>query len=52
MPAGESMDVELMPDGSWHPLVPVVKKDKDDRSPPAKVLTSHLFVCVHLQSLL
>jgi hypothetical protein len=38
MPSGDSMEVELMPDGSWHPLKQVVnKKEKEDRSPPAKV---------------
>jgi hypothetical protein len=33
----ESMDVELLPDGSWKTITPKSKKDKDECGPPAKV---------------
>jgi len=38
MPTGESMDVELLPDGSWQAMAVKVKKEKEDYAPPAKVI--------------
>lgn len=40
MSNSESMDVELLPDGSWKTMSIKLKKEKEECSPPTKVHTT------------